>query len=422
MTVKGGVIAPTTVRTIPSLFVQFVLFGLIVNSVIGSAVGLLNLLDPASPWGDYSKVVDTILVVVAAIGLLWRDRVRVTPFLALALAVVALGTGVGILSGGEPRYFISHLFSGIFIAVLYWFGYNADLRGAALERWVSRFSTWVVGAYVAVMAVFWGIFVVRGGSLFLGVAGGDLALPFVYYAVRRRWWLAALPALLVFASGKRSTSLVILFVFVLLASARFARGLTRNVALAGMILGALVIVGFASLQLVDPVLLPAGLNAIVGKWELLNPLGAEFDPGIGSSGRTAEIEWALARFVGDDWWRWIVGLGYGWSYFNGAIIPGIGTREFYSHYVHFSPLNFLFLYGLPLAVAFFVLLWGELAAAYGWILRHTGTRSIERIVAVAAVAALAQGLSGYAYGSDPLLWLLLGLATGARPSDAHPRA
>jgi len=390
---------------------------LTVNALIAIAVDVLNLVFIEGPWGEYSKVVNPVLVVIAGIALVRQSVVRVNAFVILTVAVIPLGIVVGLLQGAEPRYFIAHLFEGIFIAVLYWYGYNVQVGNDWLEAWVRRFSNLVLAGYAAALLYFWTLVLGLGQSLFFGVATGDLVLPFVYFAGRRHWRRAAFCVFLILISGKRSSALVVVFIGLVLVFARWIRSLTWNAGLVAAGFGALVLAGFAFLALADVANLPPALFSIVGKYELLNPFDAAFDPGLGTSGRSAEIEWAFVRF-NDVPSAWAVGLGYGWSYFNGAIIQGIGTREFFSGYVHFSPLNFLFLYGAPLAILIVGLIWRQLARAYALFIRD-GIGSLGFLLTVAVFGSFVQGLSGFSYGTDPLLWVVFGYVAGAVRDRAH---
>jgi hypothetical protein len=118
-------------------------------------------------------------------------------------------------------------------------------------------------------------------------------------------------------------------------------------------------------------------------------------------------------------------MGYGWSYFNAAEIEGIGTHDFYSHYVHMSPLNFVFLYGVPMALLFFAVLWLTLARAYRWVFAHRGPRSAEFGLVLFVMGSLVVGFVGYNYATEPLIWLVFGLltaiATRAQPAAAVAR-
>jgi hypothetical protein len=377
--------------------------------VAGAGVSIVRLLgDDYQAIGHYNKILNPVLVLLAFMSLAVGARQRVDPFLAVSGVMIPMGVVIGLLHGGDLRYFVSHLFVGLFIAVLYAAAYNTRWDPTWLADWTGRVSAVMTGAFAASLAVFWGIVLVAGRPLYLGVGTAALLLPFAYYLTRRRWLSVLLVALLILVSGRRGTWLGMLMIVVAFFPVASARGLALRLG-GGFVLFALVVVGSFLLEpYLDVASLPAPLDSLVAKWYLLNFLSEDFEVGRGSSGRSAEIEYAFRQFATSPW-HWMSGMGYGWSYFNAAEIKGIETRNFYSHYVHVSPLNIVLLHGIPTAGLFFWVLWRRLERIHRWSVTVGGRGSVEFALVLFLVGSFVVGLTGYNYAIDPLLWLVLGI-------------
>jgi len=397
----------------------------LIGLVLTAIVGLLRLIGEEWYWtAHYHKIVNPLLVLLAWGLLLARERIRVDALMAVSLLGIVTATLVGVGADGEPRYFVSHLFVGLFALSLYGAARNTAWPSDWLEEFTRRASAVLLLTYLVILSVFWAV-VLSGRQLYFGVGTGDLTLAVAYYLVRRRWVAAGLGIVLIAASGKRGSylGLLTLVCFWLPIPGK------RRLALRGLVVLALVLLVVAGSFLAEPYLqrldLPFGVRAVMDKWFLLNPFVSGFDIGRASGGRSAEIAYAV-RELGRDATAWLTGLGYGWSYAY-VITMGqqtSGTER--SHYLHLSPLNYVLLYGIPLSLALFVATWRVLARVYRWVAVQRGRRSVEYAWVLATIGSLAIGLTGYSYGTDASLWLGLGmlasLSSPARAADGADAA
>ncbi len=399
-----------------------VLYLAVIGAVINGAVSVITLLynEPEYTWLlDYNKVTNPLLVLLGAFLLLDQARKKqifVNSFIVVLVAMPLAGSLIGWVKDGTPRFFVAHLFSALFILVLYWSMYTVrwDLRW--LDNFLSRASLAIVVSHFLELAAFWTIVLIGHAIVYLGVSTNFLLLPFAYYLANRKKLGAVITAVLVVSSGKRSIILSVLIVLLLYFVLGRSKRLVLRLELAAVCLAALMLASFILEPYINWMEAPGGLNLVLAKWYLMNPFRADFDLQIGSAGRSAELQFAYNRF-NEESSHWISGLGYGWSFFHWGI-TGSGTRFYFAHYVHFSPANFLFQYGLPIALLFFVLLWKVISGAYRWAIsqypRHTAPYSLVLYV----LAALISALFGYDYAVNPFIWLMLGIASSISTHDA----
>lgn len=357
--------------------------------------------------GHYTKVLDPLALALGALVLVARSRLRFNALMLVALLMVLNGTTVGLLHEAPARFFVAHLFVGLFVLVMYTAGMNVEWNLQWLHRVVTRASVLVVAAYLLAIVLFWGVVYATGNPLYLGISTQPLFVPLAYTVSYRRWSSSLLILALILLAGKRGPimAVMVMLIFYLVDSVR------------GRILGKLLfslaaVVALAILSFLLGRYVPEGsglLGLIYGKWALLNPFSESFDLGLASSGRSTEIAYAFQQFSATPL-NWIAGGGYGWNFFNyGA--PGSSTRDFYSHYVHFSPLNFLYQNGIILAAAFLANVWRQFARAYGTIKMSYGRRSTPHALSLALLGLFVAGLFGFDYGTDPFIFFALGLLT-----------
>lgn len=359
--------------------------------------------------GHYHKLFIPMSIGIACLVLLqhsWLLRLRLDALGLLLLLLIPFGTAVGMLGGGEPRFFISHLGA----ALLAFTVYTAAFNGRPDSRWLDGFlhfsSNLILIAYITSIGAFWIIRLVMGADLYFGIGTSDLALPLAYFLVKRRFRLAAIAVLLVLLSGKRGSILaagaVLLFYISLPGAARFGTHVLSTTIFGLLLLFA----SFVAEPLLASLPIPEGVRSILDKWYLLNPFNPEFNPDLALSGRNQELILSFAAFNEHAHHFW-VGMGFGWNYYFDALIPGSDTTDYVSHYVHVSPLNLLLTYGAPITAVFLLLIWRRVSRAYRLSMRLPGPE-IMRVVLLYFVGAFVGSLSGYSFATDPFFWLALG--------------
>ena len=264
--------------------------------------------------------------------------------------------------------------------------------------------------FAAVISMFW-ILYLSGARLYLGIGAQILLLPMAYYALQRRWRRVALTIVLVLLAGKRGSyatiPIMLLFVTPLMLSGWSSPGRSRRPKkdLAAMVATAAASLGGAMLLIaLDPRDLPV-VGSVVGKWQAINPFVQGFDIqqlNLGTGQRIYEVIYSWQEFTASSW-HWLLGRGYGWTYESPIYYRG----TFESHYIHFSPLNFVYSYGPLLAVAFLAMLAYKLAVI--------GRRAFvagepaSYTLFITLVGLLFTGFFGYSYGTDPAIWIFLGI-------------
>ena len=374
--------------------------------VLGSVVSLARLV--GLMWaGHYHKIFIPLVMGAAAITLLQRvNRLRIDPLGFCLFVVIPFASIIGVLQGGEPRFFVSHLSAAVFALLLYMVGRNANWDEGKIETFWKISSYLIVAAFIVAIGAFWIIRAVTGTSLYLGVGTGDLIFPLAYFLAYKQYRYALLTLVLFMLSGKRGP-LVAALVLVLLhmplpGRCRLA---TRVAFVAGTAL-LIVLVSFAAEPLVKALALPSFIMEILDKWYMANFFNENFNIDHAFSGRNQELVLSFAAFA-TQIQHWFIGMGYGWSYFFDAVIQGSATTNFRVHYVHMSPANLVLLYGVPITSLFFVLVWLTLSRAYAYSASVT-ERPMVRVLVLFWLGSFVSSLSGYSYPTDPLFWLVLG--------------
>jgi hypothetical protein len=332
----------------------------------------------------------------------------------LFAALVVVGASVGLIKlalGLHPiRYFLPHLATGILIVVCY--GAFTSAREATwIEQNMKRLSDWL---FVAIL-IFGTAFLVRKLTapypIYWGFNTQSLIVPFAWYSVNGSRWRAALMALMILLNGKRGVALgliaclgILIFRGLMRPSIRSqTRALAAGLAAAGGLIAVVLVI-----TLVDTSTLPGGIADTVDKWRLVASVGTgESSLDTASAGRTSEIKHSMEEFR-EKPIDWVTGAGYGW-WFTSETLRLREYEDWRLHYVHFSPLNFIYQYGVLMGA-----IW-MLAIAWIWI-RGLYVATIVRddhllalVVFMVVTGDLIGGLTGYSWGTDPKLWIFMGL-------------
>jgi hypothetical protein len=151
--------------------------------------------------------------------------------------------------------------------------------------------------------------------------------------------------------------------------------------------------------------MPPLIEATLAKWSALNPNVINFNYDNATSGRFIETTDALRAF-NERPLRWITGTGYGWSF------DWAGNEH---HYVHFSPINFVFQYGILFAVLFFGILCFRLFRAFWSVTASTPPAKLGMVLL--CIGTLTEGLFAYMYAVNPWIWVGLGIVAGQQRQE-----
>jgi hypothetical protein len=356
-----------------------------------------------------------LAALLAAGAILAWTRLRWDLTATLLCLMVIHGSAVGLLLNHNPRAFIPHLFSGIFSFLLYIAGVNFRWDVKWIDRVVVRTSYIIVGLFFLSELYFWYRHL-SGNPLFLGFsASAVLILPLLWAVARRKWTLAGIVLLMIVLSGKRGVYLSTVVALLLMIPSRY-RCFGRRIAVI-LVLTALLL---GSTFLLQPWIegnpnIPVPIAEAASKWFLLNPLHIRYNWDIITSGRSSEITLAIES-LNQTPIKWITGAGYGWNYV--WTNSNTGDSEVH-HYVHFSPLYYAIINGLPLAAVLLLQFYAILRRAYSMIITRYGQNTFLYVLFAFLVSRLVNGLTAANWTQDIQLWLLMGMLSGL---CAHPKS
>jgi len=405
--------------------INFVLFW--VTSILSIPIDYFRLTQKISQKSDAFWVLQLFKIELLAsvvlgawvlVGLVRQRRLRFDAFSGFAWVLFLWGAGNGIvhLLMEDPEYawhfWASILFAGVMAPVLYQAFSSGDFEDI---RWMMRYFEFYAKSMLWVAAALFVAFSVRFQST-RGLNWGftvPLVLPFIWYVARRRYVLALVCAGLIVINGKRGITLWLVCAGVLMVCVSLANASGRWRSRSFACLTLLTLSGGAAVYYVsshDLDELPVGIRGTVYKWELLTTpdKSGQYNMEMASSGRTSELRDAFVVFSPVTP-NWLIGTGYGWWFWSRGI-TGVGTKPVQLHYVHFSPADILFQYGLPLALVFFLILGVKVGRAFWALAKNAEHVTVDLVLILYSVSALVGGVTGYTYGTDPLIWIGAGAA------------
>jgi hypothetical protein len=373
---------------------------------------------------NLSVRVPVALVVMIGVVFLFRRRgLRMDGFAVLLCYLLLHGTIHGGLRGisDHPNFqwnFFGAHFSGLLmILTSYVVFLNSPDR---IRGWTQRYFNRLCPILLIVGVPCFMLFLGRRQAGVEGLNWGftvPLLLPFAWALSQHRYFAALLSASIAVINGKRGVTLTIVvaaFAYAVLSFRSRKEHLTA-MTIALMALGT-VAAAFVVIPQLDTNALPGGIADTVGKWQEFG--GDRLD--IATSGRLGEFQTAMYTFKQEPI-NWALGNGYGWYFW--ITDPDGSQRPL--HYVHFTPADFLFQYGLPLTITFFLLLAYRLARIFAYVASPTST-AMDRTLFIYLMSSVIGGMTGYTYVIDPLIWCFLGFLTAraeraGKKSVARPR-
>ena len=388
-------------------------------AVGGAVVGLLRLLDIL--WvGHYHKVLIPLSILAAVLLIKAKGRLRVDGLSLCLFLALPLGTVVGILHGGAARQTLSHFGAALFAFTVYTAARLTIPHAEWLKEFWRRASYLILFSYGLSIAAFWIIGAVTGRALYLGIGTGDVMFAFCYFIVHRMRFATILCAVVIILSGKRGTLLAMLVTLLYSVRLPFLRGFyVRSIFALGAGAG-FIFATFYFREAIMGVGLPSALSSVLDKWYQVDPFAETFDIDLAVSGRNLELSLAFGKFAQQSH-HWLVGMGFGWSYFFDARIAGSETTDFFSHYVHFSPANYVLLHGAPLALVTLFLMLRVIAIGYRTAKANTTDGKMQRVLALFCISAFVSSLSGYMYATDPFYWICFGTLSSTRIWKSYGR-
>jgi hypothetical protein len=385
----------------------------ILITLLAAPVGLLRVLGQF--WaGHYHKVIIPFIIVNSLIGVYVMSfkskKIKFDLLLLFLIFFLFFGSIVGILNGGVARYMLSHFFGALFMLCLYFYSYNTISLVKIDLNFIENISKKIFYSALIFITLFWAIKLFWRPNLYLGIGPSYMILTIAYGLVKRKHWITLFSVLLFLLTGKRGPILAafsIIFLFYLIPFFKF-----RIISLVKIVLLFIVFSAFSFFlynkysDIFESIELFSGL---INKILMVNPYLESYDPDLAYSGRNVELELAFKKFNSNLFYPF-AGMGYGWSYYFNADVTGSTSSNFFVHYIHIGPLNFLFLYGYFLFVPFIIILIYIIIKLY---LKNLIFKvdDIKLIIGLYLIGDFVNSLSGYSYPINPIFWIFLAYAS-----------
>jgi hypothetical protein len=380
----------------------------VIAAFLYAQAGVLRLAE-GGEWANHlPKVTNPLLVGIGVLTLIVRRGIPVDALSLVAGLSIVQATVMGLAHDGPLRFFVSHAFSAVFFVTLYAAARTLEPSDEEIER-MMRGASWALLVAYGIAIALLAALMATGRATYVGANCWDLLLPAAWALNQRRFWPALASAALIVGSGNRGVTLALL-AMAGIAGLSWARRRPWLLLAAGAGAAAVVLALAAAPALESDPTSSLGA-ALVGKWSRLDPTSERFDLDAALSGRLAELEVAHEVFAAEPL-RWLSGWGFGFHYTQHLEIAGVEPYDIDLHFVHISPANLLFQYGLPMGALLLFLM----ARAVFNGLRRTEEGSGGRAMALYAAGAFIAGLTAYTWAIDSLFALALGtLAAAPRP-------
>lgn len=336
------------------------------------------------------------LALCTYVVLRWFKDIRWNALSILLVVMLLQGLSIGFANQNPLPFILSHTFNAS-LALFFCLAFsNFPPEKEAFDRQIKLACIAIGVVALGAMAYFLTFMLNR--NFYYGMSVAALMLPLGYCLVSRRWLLAIAILVLITLSGKRGVMIAAFIetgVFLCTLYYDHIKRYQKNI-LSGFLIAVPSLLIFMALFEVHP---------LIAKWNIINPLSSTFNLERGSGGRWTEIMRSYEAF---QTYRanWIWGAGHGFHY-DWWSVTGLWQYDPIRHYMHFSPLNILFRYGLVTGGLFFALLIGFLINGYRELKERTLSQ-LQATLFLFVVGRLAQGLTSYTWGTDPLLWVAIG--------------
>lgn len=201
-------------------------------------------------------------------------------------------------------------------------------------RYAFILSLFIVSAYLF-------FHYVTGQIAYFGF-GSELHIIGAYFLSNRNSLVFLVSILFVIASGKRATTVNILFVGFLYYAKTFFSLRAKNLILIPVLVASMTFIFFWAYE-----------NEYLRRFEdtLAFDINDDDATYIATSGRWQEVE-GIVRYLNKTPIKWIIGSGVGAKYTYVDYIYGYRRSE-EKHYAHFSPIAYTFQYGLPFTLVLY---------------------------------------------------------------------
>lgn len=371
---------------------------------------------PAILMPHFDKLSGAVLLIVGGLLLLANaGKIKFDVFSGLALVMILMATITGAIYYLDPyqdryaRFFLPHI-SGALLMLL---GYltmrqNPNWSYEDIHRW----GKWLATFALVLLMIAYPLYLVLNPILAIAFTPTAAIFAMAYFLIHRKPIPVGICMMIVLVSGKRGSllgmlvMLLVVAVFWLHSNHRSLRTLGFAGVASFFFLGFVVV---PTMLTIDPAILPGPMQTAVSRIQFAATAVDSGSLNLATAGRFGEIQYSWNEYAARQSNFWL-GTGYGWWFWDFNIIELDGYSNIErQHYVHVSPFNFIYLYGVPLATVFFLVLTAALVQITRYAIANLESQPTEAAIVLFIYARLAEGLTGATWLTDPLTWMLLGL-------------
>ncbi|MFD0673667.1 O-antigen ligase family protein [Cohnella sp. GCM10027633] len=339
------------------------------------------------------RMMEPLLIVIAGgillVQIVRSGKIKIDIYIVIFLFLMMYGFFTGIFMGNEISSVFSgfsHLLAGI---LLYWYNKNCNLEQGDIEYFVVKLIKYAVYANTIVILLMYAVNKLIGPTYYIGLDASIYLLALYWWLDRKKLLMMPFVLAMIFLSGKRGVLVVSMFGY-------WLSWLTLSVSRARLYVK-LILVGIVLLIGLQVSGVDLSQTKAYQKIEAIRSLSiAEY-----SSERIAEVKSAWKGWV-ESPTEVLFGSGLGFSYTFYYDDPKITPEENY-HNIHFSPLNVLVIWGLPLSIVAFLLLAYQMWRIRG---RFTGLDGVMRLT---AYSYFLYSIFVFNLFNEPVLWTFVGL-------------
>ncbi len=345
-------------------------------------------------------------------NLLLCKNIRLDKFSLCAIILCFYGLIVGLGHENYNYFFVSHSFWSLIIPFAYLSGYNTTWSLEKVEKLINVFSKSFISIYLICFIIYVFIYLFMF-ELYLGINPAVLLFVLSVSLVQKKYGMAALSVALVLLSGKRSIGICMIGMLCVYVPIIDRKYLNLKLLLS---VGILLVLSIIAILLFNTFEFLSSSNHffghILGKWSILNPFSAGYDPTIATASRSLEMETFLNIFKSQQIFP-IFGEGYGWWMINALNSEPL-------HFLHFTPFNYIAYYGIPLTIIFYFLFWGTFNKSYQVSLSELNKHPSLYALALFTLGAFIWSFFAYVFAALPFVWFSLGvLSSIVRQNTIH---
>lgn len=417
--------------------VNWVLVALLIAVVEDSFGGLYYLVRVfwVPDIAHLNKLVTGSVITFCLISLILSRSVSLNAFSTFMFFGLLLGlvNSIFYIDSVSPSSFISHLTHWALMFIC--FAASRSVRWDLVGLWKS-FRKVVVFILILNALFFLILNVLRQITtqrVYVGSSAEELLMPISWFLVSPNYLLVGIALVLILLSGKRGPLLAAFTMVIFYVFFKKSRNSLISAALKAVLIGTLIIsaVGYFVVVYKPSEMLEQGsvLQRAVYKYESsVVKLFSDSDNlkkslDLATSGRSAEFSAAWSRVV-ESPAKAMLGNGYGWDLdiflYDGSSKEPSHIRY---HFLHFSPLNIVLLYGGVFALIYYFFILNILRRSWGRLneikrLKPYGAQEKAYLfLLLMVIGKLIVSLTAYNVGVDPVFWIMLGIL--ARPDSCQ---